>query len=102
MNPSRGARSRRRGLRHAFLVQFPKPAPSVPARPPVPPQLQQIMRPADELPLARSSVQAPQVESLAAAHVFDLPEHRLHGLRPLLVGRSAALRHELSLHTRSA
>ena len=73
-------------------------APSVPVRLPAPPELEQIMRPAEQFPLARSPVLPSQEEPAAAARVFDLPEDGFHRPRTLLAGRPAALRHELPLH----
>ncbi len=92
---------------------LPEAAPSVPTRPAAPgpsadmaPQLQQVMRPAEKLPLSRRPVQAPQVESLAATRVLPRlldelsREKDLVALRVVVRERLSALVEHLEVEER--
>ena len=56
---------------------------------PVPVQLQQIVREADQEPFAPYFLQPAQRESPEPASLLDLPEHRFHRLFPFAIERSA-------------
>src|SRR5512147_645626 len=74
------------------------PLPSVPAGLPAPPQLQQVVRPADQLSLALAVRQATTLEPADPPTRLGLAEHRLDDLTPLLVQPPATLRQKLALH----
>src|SRR5262249_59692499 len=73
-------------------------APSIPARCSAPPELQQVVRPANHLPL-RSAVRQPApLESVDPSASLGLAEHRLDDLAALLVESAATPRQQLAVH----
>src|SRR5512144_341222 len=72
--------------------------PCAPSGPPAPPQLQQVMRPADHLPFRLTVAQPTLHKAVDPTTRLGLAEHRLDDLAPLLVQTSSALRQELAVH----
>src|SRR5262245_20079517 len=76
--------------------------PSVPAAVSTPPQLQQVVRPADHLPLRFAVRQTALLESVDSSARLGLTEHRFDDLAPLLVQLPTALREQLAIHPLTA
>src|SRR5512144_2391102 len=72
--------------------------PCAPSGPPAPPQLQQVVRPADHLPLGLTIAQPTLHEAIDPPTRLGLAEHRLDHLAPPLVQPTATLRQQLALH----
>ena len=62
------------------------------------PELQEIVRCADEFPLLGAGFDPSAHEASDAAVIFDLAENRLDGLAPFFVQRSPPLGLELAFH----
>src|SRR3954447_25793104 len=73
--------------------------PSVPAGVSAPPQLQQVVRPADHLPLALAIRQTTLLEPVASSARLGLAEYWLDDLAPLLVQLPTTLREQLAVHS---
>src|SRR6266487_114027 len=67
----------------------------------VPPQFEEVVGAAQQLPLRLARGQPAAQEPPRAATVLDLPEDRLDGLLPLGVARLAVLAAELGGHRRA-
>src|SRR5512143_2305803 len=72
--------------------------PSVPAGLPAPPQLQQVVCPADHFPLRLAMRQPAALEPVDPTARLGLTEHRLDDLAPLLVQPPSPLRQQLAVH----
>jgi beta-glucosidase len=64
----------------------------------VPPQLEQVVGAAQQLPLRRARPPPPAHEPPSPADLLDLPEHRLHGLLPLGIQGLAVIAGQLGGH----
>src|SRR5512144_1488586 len=76
--------------------------PCAPSGPPAPPQLQQVVRPADHLPFRLTAAQPALHEAVDPPARLGLAEHRLDDLAPLPVETPAALRQQLTVHPLAA
>src|SRR5512147_1957059 len=72
--------------------------PCAPSGPPAPPQLQQVVRPADHLPFRLTVAQPTLHEAVDPPTRLGLAEYRLDDLAPPLVQAPSSLRQQLAVH----
>ena len=77
-------------------MRFPPVICSIPSGLAAPEKLRQVVRAADQPPLAPRGLMPAPHEAVAAANRLDLSEDRFDGLAPQPVQRAAALREQLA------
>src|SRR5512142_93196 len=80
------------------IVFDPTSRPCIPSGLPAPPELQQVVRPADHLPFHLTVTQPALHEAVDPPTRLGLAEHRLDDLAPPLVQPPPSLRQELAVH----